>query len=102
MIEDDPVARHVARQAAAACLGQDSGRHIERLATSAYFTADYEGDELIVADQQGRAAASLFDEIERVAGAQLVLRPDLSSIMSTVLGFSDEAAASVLARLADA
>jgi len=95
----DPMVRDIARDVAAACLSRLRGRSIERLATCNYFTVDYEGDELVVADQHGRPAASLFDEIERVAGAKLTLRPDLGTPMCLVLGFDQADAASVLERL---
>lgn len=95
----DPIARDIARDVAAACLKRRGGRSIERLATSAYFTVDYEGDELLVADQKGHAAATLFDEIERVAGAKLTLRPDLGTLACEVLGFAKADAAAVFERL---
>lgn len=96
----DPAVMDLTRRTALASRDNLRGQFpIERLTPALYFTADMDGDELLVSDRCGTAASPLHHQIEALAGAQLVRRPDCDSDGVLVLGFSADAAAGVLERL---
>ncbi|MCK6434350.1 MAG: hypothetical protein L6Q68_15150 [Aquabacterium sp.] len=96
----DPAVMDLTRRTALASRDNLRGQFpIERMAPALYFTADLDGDEALVSDRYGAAASPLHDQIEALAGAQLVRRTDCDSDGVLVLGFSADTAAGVLERL---
>ena len=96
----DPTVIDLTRRTALASRDNLRGQFpIERLAPALYFTADMDGDEVLVGDRYGAAASLLHNQIEALAGAQLVRRTDCDSDGVLVLGFSADTAAGVLERL---
>lgn len=93
------LARELALGTALASLGRQPTHPIDRLPSAAYFTAALDGDEILVADRSGNAAAPIFGEIEALAQAKLIAQHAPGGTGVQVLGFAVDDALEVINRL---